>query len=224
MTREQVQDFMAMIQAVYPNFKPKDKTAAINAWKLALEDYEEKAVHIAFKMYMKSNISGFAPTPGQIIDMIHKLTDAQELNEMEAWALVRKAIGNGQNAEEEFGKLPPLVQKAVGIPGQLMAWGLDEHFNENVVMSHFVNCYRTVLSREKEIKKMPAKIRKLIESVNRGSYAEQIEQKNQNIVAGAAERRMEQEGELENKREVAKPPDSYYELMERLRGEENEID
>ena len=119
MTREQIQDFLAMIQATYPNFNPPNKTAAVNAWKLALEEYEEKAVHMAFKLYMQTNTSGFAPVPSQIINKIHTMTAPQELNEMEAWSLVSNAIRNsGYNSVEEFAKLPPLVQKSVGLPSQ----------------------------------------------------------------------------------------------------------
>lgn len=189
MTREQTQDFLAMIQGVYPNFNPPNKTVAINAWTLALEDYEEKAAHTAFKMYMQTDTSGFAPVPGQIIDNIHKLTEPQELNEMEAWSLVSRAIRNsGYNSVEEFAKLPPIVQKVVGLPSQLRTWALDERYNESVVMTSFQRAYKIELKRHEELQKIPKEVRSLIEKVNINSCRGQIEQKRQQIIKSTSNR------------------------------------
>ena len=116
MTREEIQDFLAMIQGAYSLFNPLDKTATVNAWRLALEDYEKNIVYMAFKLYMQTNTSGFAPAPGQIIDKIYSMIGQQELNEMEAWALVSKAIRNSGYNSVEF---PTVIQnrsrKAKGI-------------------------------------------------------------------------------------------------------------
>lgn len=67
MTREEVQDLLAMVQATYPNYNPPSKTAAVNVWYMALEEYSADEVAMAFKAYMKTNTSGFAPAPGQLI-------------------------------------------------------------------------------------------------------------------------------------------------------------
>lgn len=202
MTREQTQDFLAMIQGTYPNFNPPNKTVAVNAWKLALDDYEEKAVHMAFKMYMQTNTSGFAPAPGQIIDNIHKLTNPQELNEMEAWSLVSKAIRNsGYNSVDEFAKLPPLVQKAVGLPDQLRTWALDENYNEEVAMASFQRTYKAELRRHEEIQKMPQNARNIIEMSNINSYSAQIEQKRHEAIGNANERKQGETKALEVKYE-----------------------
>lgn len=206
MNRKQVQDFLAMIDGTYQNFNPENTTVAVNAWLLALEDYEEQEVHMAFKMYMQTSTSGFAPVPGQIIDNIHELKDSQELNEMEAWSLVRRAIKNGQDELEEFAKLPPIVQKAVGLPSQLRAWALDEHFNENVVMSNFQRAYAIELKRYKELQKMPRNIRALIEKTIKDSPAAQIEQKRQAAIETAIERKQGEIKALETKYKCSPPP------------------
>ena len=86
---------------------------------------------------------------------------------MEAWALVSKAIRrSAYNSREEYEKLPESVQKAVGSSNQLYAWAMDTEYNESVVSSHFVRCYRTIVERENTIAKMPENIRKLIGEVN----------------------------------------------------------
>lgn len=175
MTREEVQDFLAMVQATYPNYNPLNRTAAVNAWTIALEEYSKSDIALAFKVYMKTNTSGFAPTPGQIIEKVHFLSAPQELNEMEAWALVSRAIRNSTyNFDYEFYKLPPLVQQAVGLPSQLQTWALDENYNEQIVSSHFIKCYREQATRQKDIAKMPEKIRRLIQNVADKSYSAQI--------------------------------------------------
>ena len=221
MTREETQDFMAMLQGAYPNFNPPNKTVAVNAWKMALEDYEEKQAHLAFKLYMQTDTSGFAPAPGQIIDKIHGLTQPSELNEMEAWSLVSKAIRNsGYNSVEEFAKLPPLVQKAVGLPDQLRTWALDENYNEQVVMSNFQRAYKIELQREKELQKIPKAVRNMIAKVNETSYSGQIEQKRQQMIESANERKRGEIKALEMKREGVEPPESFYEVMEQLKNDE----
>lgn len=220
MTREQIQDFLAMIQATYPNFNPPSKTAVVNAWTLALEEYEEQAVHMAFKLYMQTNTSGFAPVPGQIIDKIHTMTQPQELNEMEAWSLVSKAIRNsGYNSTEEFSKLPPLVQKAVGLPSQLRTWALDENYNEEVVSSNFIKCYRNELTRQRELQKMPQNVRNLIEKANSGSYSAQIAEKRQQAIESASERKQGEIKALETKHNGVPMPEKYKERLEDMRDE-----
>ena len=168
MTRENVQDLLAMIQGTYPNYKPMDKTATVNAWLMALEECDKNQVAVAFKMYMKSNSSGFAPSPGQLIENIQTLTRPQELNEMEAWSLVSRALKNGYyGAEEEFAKLPPIVQKAVGQPSQLRAWAqTDIESIENVIQSNFIKTYRAELARAQQISKLPHGMQQAIGKVN----------------------------------------------------------
>lgn len=218
MTREQIQDFLAMIQATYPNFNPPSKTAAINAWTMALEEYEEKAVHMAFKLYMQTNASGFAPVPGQIIDKIHAMTQPQELNEMEAWSLVSKAIRNsGYNSVEEFTKLPLLAQKAVGLPDQLRTWALDENYNEEVVSSNFIKCYRNELARQRELQKMPQNVRNLIEKANVGSYLAGMAEKRKQAIESENERRQGEIKALEAKHEGIPMPEKYKERLEDMR-------
>lgn len=182
MTREEVQDLLAMVQATYPNYNPPSRTAAVNAWTIALEEYSKDEIAMAFKVYMQTNTSGFAPVPGQLIDKIHSITQPQELNEMGAWSLVSRAIRNSAyNSVEEYAKLPPAVQKAVGLPSQLRIWALDEDFNEQVVMSQFQRCYRTEVARAQEIAKMPTDARQLIQNATQGYSAEIVDLRNQAI-------------------------------------------
>ena len=184
MTEKEVRQLLAMTQAVYPNYNPPSREAAVNAWLMCLSEYDNNVVMAAFKAYITTDTSGFAPSIGQLLDRLHAIQNPQELNEMEAWSLVSKALRNGYyGAVEEFNKLPPLVQKAVGSPDNLRNWSqTDSESIENVVQSNFMRSYRLVVNRENEIKKMPADVRTLIENVNKTSYSAQIGSKNQQTI------------------------------------------
>jgi hypothetical protein len=184
MTREETIKLLMVIQSAYPNFKPPDKTVAVDTWYTMLRDMDYNVVQMGLRAYITSDTSGFAPSIGQLINTIYTIQSPQELNEMEAWALVSKALRNGYyGAVEEFDNLPPLVQKAVGTPDNLRNWSqANTESVENVIQSNFMRSYRTVVKREEEIKKMPVDVQALIENVNKTSYSVQIGTKNQQTI------------------------------------------
>lgn len=164
MTVNDARKIIAVMLVSYPNFKPIDTELMATTWADMLNEYSYEQVSVALKCYITTDTSGFAPSIGQLIDKLKTVEQPQELNELQAWGLVRKAINNsGYHSEEEFAKLPPLVQKAVGTPGQLKQWGLsDIESIETVAQSNFMRTYRAVAKREDEVSRMPIEIRKLI--------------------------------------------------------------
>lgn len=184
MTRKETVKIIRIMCDCYPNYKPSDLSETIDAWDMMLEEYSYSQISMALKAYVHSDTSGFAPSIGQLINKLHEVQSPQELNEMEAWLLVGKALRNGTyGAVEEFNKLPPLVQKAVGSPDNLRNWAqTDSESIENVVQSNFMRTYRTVVNRAKEYQKMPKDIQVLIESTNKSSYLAQIGTKNQQTI------------------------------------------
>lgn len=164
MTREETKQVLMIIQATYPNYKPPDRTVAVNAWNMALEEYPYKVVEIALKTYIKTDTSGFAPSPGQIIEKIHIADDYTGLSEMEAWTLVSKALRNGiYGADVEFEKLPRAVQKAVVSPDNLRSWAMaDTDSVETVIQSNFLRTYRATKKQDAELKKLPGEVQMLI--------------------------------------------------------------
>ena len=168
----------------YPNYKPSNLSETVDVWNMMLEEYSYSQISTALKTYVCSDINGFAPSIGQLINKLHEVQTPQELNEMEAWLLVGKALRNGTyGAVEEFNKLPPLVQKAVGSPDNLRNWAqTDSESIENVVQSNFMRAYRIVVNRAKEYQKMPKDIQSLIENANRSSYSAQIGVKNRETI------------------------------------------
>ena len=208
---------VASLLAAYTNYRPPDIEAASKVWFETAEEYSYEQVNAGLKIYMQTDVKGFPPVPGQIIEIIHKLTEPQKLNEMEAWSLVSKAIRNsGYNSVEEFAKLPPIVQKSVGLPSQLRTWALDKNYNEEVVSSNFIKCYQAELLREKELKKMPKEIRDMIANVNENSYSGQIEKERQKMIESAIERKHGEIKALEMKANKTTPSAEKLEELRRL--------
>lgn len=165
MTVNDARKIIAVMLVSYPNFKPIDTELMATTWADMLNEYSYEQISVALKCYITTDTSGFAPSIGQLIDKLKTVEQPQELNELQAWGLVRKAINNsGYHSEEEFAKLPPLVQKAVGTPGQLKQWGMsDIESIETVAQSNFMRTYRAVVKREDEVSRMPIEIRQLIQ-------------------------------------------------------------
>ena len=207
MTEKEVRQLLAMTQAVYPNYNPPSREAAVNAWLMCLSEYDNNVVMAAFKAYMTTNTSGFAPVPGQLVEILQTLTQPSELNELEAWSLVRKALSDSSyNSVERFQELPPIVQKAVGTPQQLKIWACDSEFNENVVSSNFIKTYKTEVKRATELNKMPSDVRKLIEMVNTNSVSAQIASENKKTISLSLEdKKTEETGKMEVRNSVPMP-------------------
>ena len=151
----------------YANMGAEDLKGLSMAWALVLGEYDFSIASRAVQLFLTNDTTGFPPSPGQIVDAIHKITNPRiaEMTATEAWALVRKAIRNGYyGAEEEFAKLPTACQRAIGSPSNLRELAqLDIDQVETVEQSHFIKAYNTQVIRERETAKMPSDIRALVE-------------------------------------------------------------
>ena len=215
MTREETKEIIRKMVSCYPNYKPNDLSETIDDWSAMLSDYDFRLVATALKAYILSDTSGFAPSVGQLVDKMQSITTPQELNEMEAWALVCDALRNsGYNYTEEYAKLPPLVQKAVGLPSQLQAWALTENLNKDVVGSNFMRCYRIEMERQKEIYKMPQNVRDMLEKISNGSYSSQIEQKREHSTKALEDMKESEIKALEMSRECVPMPSDVEKRLE----------
>ena len=166
MNRDETKRIIQIMCATYPNWKPADLSQTVDAWHMMLEDYPYNQIAIALKAYITSDASGFAPSVGQLVAKLTTITTSNEPSELEAWAMVSKALRNGfYGAEEEFAKLPELVQKAVGTPSNLRQWSqTDVDSIENVIQSNFLRTYRSVVKRAEEMLKMPSDVKALMQA------------------------------------------------------------
>lgn len=215
MTREETVKIIRIMVDSYPNYKPNDISETVDVWQTMLSDYDYNLVAMALKAYILSDTSGFAPSIGQLVSKIQTITKPHELSEMEAWSLVSKAIRNsGYNSVEEFAKLPPIVQNAVGLPDQLRTWALDENYNEQVISSNFMRCYRTELARNEELSKMPEEIKALIDNSFRNSYSAQIKDKREQSIKSLTDMKEKEIKSLDTKKEYVPMPEEIKKRME----------
>lgn len=204
----------------YPNYKPNNISETVDVWQMMLSEYTYEQISVALKAYILSDTSGFAPSIGQLVCKMQSITKPQELNEMEAWSIVSKAIRNsGYNSIDEFAKLPPLIQKAVGLPDQLRTWALDENYNEQVVSSNFMRCYRTELARNEELSKMSTDVRSLIDNASKSSYSAQIDQKRCEAIKSLTDRKENGIKALEAKEEYVPMPSDIKKRLEDWKNE-----
>lgn len=180
MTREETVKIIRIICGSFPNFKPSDLSETVDIWNMMLDEYTYNQIAGALKSYILADSTGFAPSIGQLIAKVKTIEEPAQLNETEAWGLVSKAIRNGYyGAVEEFSKLPPLVQKAVGTPDNLRNWSQTNLESvETVIQSNFLRAYRLEAQRTSEISKMPSDIKTMIENTSQNFYSAQIANKN----------------------------------------------
>ena len=182
MKREETVKIIRIMCDCYPNYKPNNLTETVDVWNMMLSDYTYEQISLALKAYILADTNGFAPSIGQLVDRVNTFSQPQELNELEAWSIVYKAIRNsGYNSEYEFSILPGLVRKAVGTPNQLRTWAMDENFNEQVVSSHFIRCYRSEVAKDRDFRKMPENIQSLISNNSNNQINKRIQECDKNI-------------------------------------------
>lgn len=136
----------------------------------------------------------FPPTIADLRAKANEVVErpAEEMSELEAWALVRKAIGNSNyHAEEEFARLPKVCRIAVGSPANLREWAMmDSDQVATVEQSHFIRNYRTAAKRMTEDRKLPPAFRERI-AEHRRKHAE-LKSRDQPEIEDKAEEKIEQ--------------------------------
>ena len=129
-------------------------------WYKFLCDIDYKTLSAAVQRHMMTS-----PYPPTIADLRkHSAPEIEQMSELAAWALVRQAISNSSyHAEEEYRKLPPLIQKAIGNPANLREMAsMDVQTVNSVEQSNFLRVYRATVNREKEMLQLSPSMRELI--------------------------------------------------------------
>lgn len=174
MTREETLVILSYIKANYSGFfkdmKKNDANDVVNSWAFMFSDHSADLVAVAVKKFIATDTKGFPPTPGQIIAEIVKMTSPEEMTELEAWNLVKKALSNGiYGAKEEFEKLPEIIQRLIGSPSQLRDWAMSDANEVNsVIASNFQRSYKVKVKQEREQLALPTDVRHAVERLASG--------------------------------------------------------
>lgn len=171
MTEKEAMTILSVLSAVYPDTSKnqseyvKDQVAGI--WWGALVDIPFALAKKVVQAHIISDSGEFMPKPATIRKKCLEAMRGEENRPMEgteAWALVRKALGNSYyGASEEFSKLPRMIQKIIGSPSVLKDWGLMPPESLSVEQSHFLRAYRTMVERETNDRAIPEALKAGIE-------------------------------------------------------------
>lgn len=154
MTREDFKILAKAINTMWPD--TIFSQASFDLWYGSLSDMSYEQASFALQRYIST--SEFAPKPAslrkQVAQCIYNVTP------QEAWSMVYKAICNSSYyAEEEFAKLPPDVQRAVGGPERLRELAGDSNFNAGVESSNFMRTYSELAKQHREESTLPEALR-----------------------------------------------------------------
>ena len=166
MTKEQFKILVKAMKAVYtnPGFIPDQY--AFDVWYSILKDLDYATASRAVQMHMQTEEK--PPTVAGIRKQSMKITGNTEndLNETEAWSLVLKSIRRSTYySEEEFLKLPEIIQRSVGSPRQLREWAMLEDVDGKtltVLQSNFQRTFRAEQQKEREKQKLSPDVSRLI--------------------------------------------------------------
>ena len=69
MTRDDTKRLLQIVRALYTNWNPDELAVAVDAWSAVLADQDAQVMANALKEYARTDTSGFAPSPGKLIEM-----------------------------------------------------------------------------------------------------------------------------------------------------------
>ena len=172
MDRKELLGIFAILEANYePQFAKRsamNKQAMVNLWEEHFMDKDFGLVKAAVNAYISTDTTGYVPNVGQINEQIRALTSGDMMTEQEAVALILKATRRGTYyAEEEFNKLPPILQRLVGSPEQIKEWGgMQADEIQTVVASNLMRSYRAIAKKEELQQTLPSSVKSLLEGVS----------------------------------------------------------
>lgn len=161
MTQIEAAAVLDTLTVAYPTFYARqgsaEKLRAVQLWATMFADYPVQVVLAAVQAFIATDERGFPPAIGQIMGKIRSVTEREELTELAAWTMVKRALRNGlYGYREEWAKLPPEVQSAVHAPEVLKEWAtISEDELDTVVASNFQRTFRTVSNRRRELQAIP---------------------------------------------------------------------
>lgn len=124
MNKQEISKIILLLKTSYPyafkDMSSEDVESMVNLYQEMFKENTYKEVGQAIKNII--NTSEYMPTIATIKNKIYELNHPQQESNTELWESLLSAIGNSSyHAEEEFEKLPRLVQIFVQSPRQLQS-------------------------------------------------------------------------------------------------------
>ena len=163
MTSNEIVKVLELLETAYgvkKFYADTNKEKVIWLWSVMFRDDDPVEVNRAVINCIST--SPYAPAISDIKTRMAEDRMAGQMTEMEAWNLVRKAVINSNSNEEaqkEFDRLPPIIQKVLGDKSPLRSWRkIDDDDFETVTASNFMRSYSTWAKREAGYYAMPEQL------------------------------------------------------------------
>lgn len=172
MTRSEVEGVLEILNVAYPAFYSKKTDKELdcieNLWAEMFEEDDFNLVKFALKELIETH-TGYPPDIAALkIKMKDIATAAMNVpTHEEYWHLFKKAVQEGYyKSQEEFDKLPKVVQRFLGSPYALREYGaMDEETFNTVVHGQFLKQIKVLEDRVMYDLKIPDSIRALVQNI-----------------------------------------------------------
>lgn len=167
MNRQETISVLAILRAAFPSFYRgmgrQDLESIVDLWEDMFRGDEFQLVAGAVKALIATKTKGYPPTIGEVKEYVRRITQPKEMTEQEAWAHISKALRNSlYGSEDEFAKLPPVLQSVVHDPRQLREWAMmDEATVQSVVASNVQRSYRAKAQQARDFDALPEDVKAL---------------------------------------------------------------
>lgn len=160
-TQKNIAEILDLLAAAYGEKafpeNPAQMARVIKLWQVMFQDDDPVEVLTAVKSCIAT--LSFPPKIADIKTRIAESRMAGQMTEMEAWAKIRDAVfesRTSRDANRTYTALPRILQKCVGSPSQLCAWGnVSKDTFEGVIASNFQRSYRELAKREAVYNALP---------------------------------------------------------------------
>lgn len=176
MNREETRNILTILRVNYPTSftnvsNEKDMNLIVNTWGILFKNDNVSDVYNAILKIIASNTSGFAPTIGQIKDVMNQPFKNCVMSDEKAWSIVlNNAKVDFNQAKRNFEGLPGNIKKAVEDPNFLSELGSSSKFQQNKFKQMFIERYRNVI--QEDYKQLNSNIISRLEFCNRNSIPE----------------------------------------------------
>ncbi len=168
MTKQEALTVLAILKTAYPSFykdySKEELNAAVELWASMFVNESGKVVLEAVKSLICT--LKYPPTIADVKEKIELLTQPDQMTEMEAWSLVRKAM-NVSDFVKSYNSLPPTIRRIVGSASQLKEWAYTEG-DISVISSNFMRSYRARAAHERELTRLPQSAKAMIAEIAEG--------------------------------------------------------
>ena len=161
MTREELRQLLVLLKEYYPNsfsnHTAEGSQLFFSIWLETFKDEDARLVQAATLKCIQQNLTNFAPTIGQIRQMMKEIAGVKPMDADEAWKQVRHiwsnlASDNPSEISAEYDSLPQSV-KRIYSPADLieLAFHTTSHDIEAYEKPRFMNMYKSIATQETDM-------------------------------------------------------------------------